>query len=226
MTTVERQNEVGGRALEGWEIVSVVSSFAIAEWIIAAFAGGGKAIGAVPVILALGFMIVSHRLRNESFRDLGFRFDNFVRALALLVLPMLAAVGVCIVIARWFHSPIDFSRWHPDLPLALQLALGFAWGLAQQYVLQGFLNRRVQLIWGRGWVGILLVAVIFSALHLPNPALVVATFIGGVIWAAIYQRVPNLFALAISHCLMTWVLVATIPPSALQHLRIGFRYFG
>jgi membrane protease YdiL (CAAX protease family) len=226
MTTVDEHLSVSGRSLAGWEIVSIISSFAIAEWITAAFAGAGKAIGAVPVVLALGFMIVSHRLRGESLRDLGFRFDNLFRGLALLLLPMLLAAGVCLVIARWFHSPIDFSRWHPSLPLALQLVLGLGWGLAQQYVLQGFINRRAQLIWGSGWVGILLVAAIFSALHLPNPALVAATLVGGVIWAAIYQRVPNLFALALSHCLMTWVLVATIPPSALQHLRIGFRYFG
>jgi hypothetical protein len=30
----------------------------------------------------------------------------------------------------------------------------------------------------------------------------------------------------VSHSLMTWVIVSTLPPSALHHLRIGFKYFG
>ena len=72
----------------------------------------------------------------------------------------------------------------------------------------------------------LLVAAVFSALHLPNIWLAVATFTGGVVWAVIYQRAPNLFALAVSHSMMTWVIVSTLPPAALHHLRIGFKYFG
>ena len=107
-----------------------------------------------------------------------------------------------------------------------QLLLGFGWGLVQQYVLQGFINRRAQLLWGPSWFSILLVAVIFAGLHLPNPWLTMITFAGGVIWAAVYQRAPNIFALAVSHSVMTWVLVSTLPASALNHLRIGFKYFG
>jgi membrane protease YdiL (CAAX protease family) len=51
------------------------------------------------------------------------------------------------------------------------------------------------------------------------------TFVGGVVWAFVYQRAPNLFALAVSHSVMTWVLVSTLPMQALNHLRIGFKYF-
>jgi membrane protease YdiL (CAAX protease family) len=53
-----------------------------------------------------------------------------------------------------------------------------------------------------------------------------ATFTGGLLWAYVYQRAPNLFAIGISHALMTWVLVSSVPPSALHNLRVGFKYFG
>jgi membrane protease YdiL (CAAX protease family) len=53
----------------------------------------------------------------------------------------------------------------------------------------------------------------------------VVTFVGGVVWAFVYQRQPNLFALALSHGVMTWVLVSALPASALNHLRIGLKYF-
>ena len=125
------------------------------------------------------------------------------------------------------RGEINFLRWHPGRPIASQLILGFGWGLVQQYVLQGFiLNRRVASHLGPGWLSALLVAIVFGGLHLPNPWLTLVTFAGGAIWAAVYQRAPNLFALAVSHSLMTWVLVSTLPASALNHLRIGFKYFG
>ncbi|PYS78750.1 MAG: hypothetical protein DMF66_05195, partial [Acidobacteria bacterium] len=78
----------------------------------------------------------------------------------------------------------------------------------------------------RGWASVLLVALIFAALHLPNPWLTVVTFAGGLLWAYVYQRAPNLLAVGISHSLMTWALVSSIPPSALHNLRVGFKYFG
>jgi membrane protease YdiL (CAAX protease family) len=219
-------SDAGERPLAVWEIASIVSSMFIAEWIAASVAGGSRFVVAIPITLAFAFMIVSHRLRNETLRDLGFRFDNFQRAGLLLLLPMVVVAVLCLTLGRWFGGQTNFQAWHAGTPVIVQLALGFGWGLAQQYVLQGFINRRAQLVLGRGWLSVLLVAAVFSALHLPNVWLAVATFTGGVVWAAVYQRAPNLFALAVSHSLMTWVIVATLPASALHHLRIGFKYFG
>ena len=78
---------------------------------------------------------------------------------------------------------------------------------------------------GRGWGSILMVGAIFGLLHLPNVWVTLITFLGGLIWAAIYQRVPNLFALAVTHSVMTWFVVSTLPPTALHHLRVGLGYF-
>ena len=219
-------SDAGERQLAAWEIASIGSSMLIAEWIGASVAGGSRFIVAIPITLAFAFMIVSHRLHHETLRDLGFRFDNFLPAGLLLLLPMVLVAVVCFVLGRRLGGQTNFHAWHAGTPIAVQLALGFGWGLAQQYVLQGFINRRAQVVLGKGWLSVLLVAAVFSALHLPNVWLAVATFTGGVVWAAVYQRAPNIFALALSHSLMTWVIVSTLPPSALHHLRIGFKYFG
>jgi len=218
--------DTGDRQLAAWEIASIVSSILIAEWIAASVAGGSRLIVVIPITLAFAFMIVSHWLRNETLRELGFRFDNFLQSGLLLLLPMILAGVLCLALGRWFGGRMNFLGWHAGTPLTGQLALGFGWGLVQQYVLQSFINRRAQLVLGRGWLSVLLVAAVFSALHLPNVWLVVATFAGGAVWAVVYQRAPNIFALAVSHSLMTWVIVATLPPSALHHLRIGLKYFG
>ena len=214
------------RSLAAWEIVSVVSSVLIAEWILSASAGRSKLIVAIPMTLAFGLIIYSHVLRGETTRELGLRLDNFLPALRLLLLPMMVISGIALLIGFFSGARLDFFRWHADRLIVFQLALGFGWGFLQQYVLQSFMNRRAQTIWGQGAVSVLVTAAIFSVLHFPNPWLMVITFVGGVVWAFVYQRQPNLLALAISHGVMTWVLVSALPPSALNHLRIGLKYFG
>ena len=219
------QLSLSDQSLAGWEIASVVSSILIAEWLAATAAGFSKAIIAVPVTLAILVIILSHRLRRESLRDIGFRFDNFARALLLLAVPVLVTALLCLLVGWRLGTPLNFLRWHSNRYLVLQLAVGFCWALAQQYVLQGFVNRRAMIVAGRGWGSILIVAAIFGMLHLPNMWITAITFIGGVIWATVYQRVPNLFAIAITHSVMTWFIVSTLPPTALHHLRVGLGYF-
>jgi membrane protease YdiL (CAAX protease family) len=212
------------RALAFWEIVSVASTALIAVWAVLTLATT-RWVLIVPVALAFSFIILSHRIRDESARDLGWRTDNFLEAVRLLLAPMLGAAVVMALIG-WFAGSLRFAvpekRWAILwLPFA-----GVAWGLVQQYVLQAFFNRRAQLVWGRGALSVLLVAFIFALIHLPNIWLAVATFAGGVVWGAVYQRAPNLPALALSHAVMTWVLISTVPQSMLQSLRVGFKYFG
>lgn len=210
----------GDRVLAAWEIASVTSSFLIAAWLILPFIGNDKVVWAIPVAMAFALMIGSHRARRETPRDIGWRTDNFFEAVRLLILPVLGVV-VVIFIAGWLVGSLRFeaSQFRPRF---LWLPL---WGLAQQYVMQGFINRRAQMIWGRGWASALLVALIFGLLHLPNLWLMVATFAGGLILALVYQRVPNLPALALAHGLVSLLMVSTLPTTALHSMRVGFKYF-
>lgn len=209
------------KSLAAWEIASVTSSFLIAEWMVLPFANNSKLVAAIPVGLAFALMLISHRVRRDSAREIGWRLDNFGRAARLLALPMLLAAIVLIGIGLMMKS-LRFDRENM-LEYALWLPL---WGLMQQYVLQGFINRRAQALFQRGWPSILLVALIFALLHLPNPWLCVATFAGGVLWAYVYQRAPNLPALALSHAVMSMLLALSLSPATLNSLRVGIKYFG
>ena len=213
------------RALALWEVVSVVASVLVAEWVVFALAGDSAWALLVPVTTVIAFMLLSHRARGETAYDVGWRLDNFWEAARLLAVPMLVC-GALLVAVGWYTSNLDFVRWEGGQSLFGVPVLSLLWGPLQQYALQGFINRRAQVVWGRGWRSVLLVALVFALLHLPNPWLTFATFAGGLLWAYVYQRAPNLLALGLSHALMTWVLISSVPPAALHNLRVGFKYFG
>lgn len=223
-TTLElaegRAANKGDRLVALWEVVSVTVSALLVGWAVSAFADSSRLIAAVPIALALGLMLFSHRQRGESPGSLGFRLDNFISCLRLLILPTLAAIAL-IVIASWLAgNGLSFR------PIRTRLFLVPAWALFQQYALQAYINRRAQLALGPGVWAAGIVAVVFGILHLPSPLLCPLALIGGFVWARVYQEYPNLLALAVSHTLVSWTLSLTIPKDLSHYLRIGFKFFG
>ncbi|HYG12299.1 MAG TPA: CPBP family glutamic-type intramembrane protease [Pyrinomonadaceae bacterium] len=206
------------------EISLVVLCVLVAEWAVLPFFGKNYLVGLIPVCAAFALMLLSHRACGETAREVGWRIDNLWQALRLLMPPMVAVI-LLLVLAGWLFGSLRMGGIRPGRSLVFTYFWLFCWGLLQQYSLQGFINRRAQMVWGRGSRSILLVASVFALLHLPNLWLMVATFSGGLLWAWVYQRAPNLFALAFSHSLMTIVLVTTMPYSSLHGMRVGYGYF-
>ncbi|GBC82726.1 hypothetical protein HRbin10_01857 [bacterium HR10] len=171
-------------------------------------------------LVAFSVAFLSNVTHGDGLREIGLRVDNLGRALRLLALPTGAAALAILALGLAFGSLNlgDRFLFHlKTLPL---------WALVQQYALQGFIHRRLQDLWGMGRRTVFSVATIFALLHLPNPVLVVGTFLGGYVWAWVFQREPNLFALAASHTLLSAVLANSLPASLLPNMKVGWGYWG
>src|SRR4029077_11011580 len=115
------------------------------------------------LLVALIAMALSHYARGDSLRTIGWRIDNLWLALRALLLPTLGAV-ILIATAGWAFGGFSSNKLH-DWHWLVWLPV---WALVQQYALQGFINLRAQIAFGIGYHSILLVALVFAMLHLPN----------------------------------------------------------
>ncbi len=103
------------------------------------------------------------------------------------------------------------------------LAYLVLWAAGQQFALQTVLLRESQAATSRG-KGIVLAAVVFAALHLPNPFLTAVTLLAAGAWCWIYDRHPNLLPLALSHACLTLFVVSCFDPALTGRLRVGYSY--
>ena len=168
---------------------------------------------ALPVVAVIGLTIA----HNRRMHDWGFKASAFWPALGWSALLTAAFGGMLWWAGRQFGPPP-----HRDAPL-LDFLYVVVWGGAQQFVLQTVVFREAQSAARQAAVPV--AAAIFAAFHLPNPFLVVVTFLGGLIWCAIYGRYPNIVPLALSHAASTVIILMSFNASVTNALRTGWRYF-
>jgi membrane protease YdiL (CAAX protease family) len=157
---------------------------------------------------------VWHDLRHE---DWGFSWPALApglwRASAVTFAAVLAILAAGAGVGT-LHDRRDFLG---------NLAPLVLWGGAQQWVLQTTVLREAQRASSRA-KGIVIAALLFGAVHLPNPFLAPVTGVAALIWCWLYDRHPNIIPLALSHGLGTLALRYAFDEAITGRLRIGAAY--
>ena len=146
----------------------------------------------------------------------GLRRSQFLPALWASVWVTAAAVAL-IHTAGWAAGTLQ-PRWRWS-----SLAFLVPWAAGQQLALQTVLLREAQAVSGRR-KGIALAALVFGALHLPNPFLAPVTLVAALVWCFLYDRHPNWLPLAFSHALATLVILHSFDANVTGRLRVGYAY--
>jgi membrane protease YdiL (CAAX protease family) len=168
----------------------------------------------------LALLAYSHWRADEGWREIGFRLDTFWPALRLL-LPVVVVGCAAIWSAALVLRQHGFSS--PGAARGLSPVF-LAFGIAQQYVMLGFIFKRMQRVADVRSAPVL-TAVIFALLHLPNVFLTAVTFVWGGVACLVYRRSPNIWANGLVHGLMSTLIYQQLPHSVTHGLRVGMAYF-
>jgi membrane protease YdiL (CAAX protease family) len=167
----------------------------------------------VPIALVVALTVL-YNLRHHEW---GFSAPTLPaslwRTLAVTLVMVLAVLGAGAALGT-LHDRRDFLG--SLAPLVL-------WGGAQQWVLQTVVLREAQRATSPRR-GILVAALLFGAIHLPNPFLAPVTAAAALVWCRLYDRYGNIIPLALSHGLGTLALRYAFDDAITGRLRIGASY--
>src|SRR5262245_59952581 len=144
------------------ELACMVLVVELIEWAVPLMGNNATAYGGLALIIAV-LMAVCLLRDGLSAGQLGIRLDNFIPALGdllpFLIVFVLAMVSIGLVCGS---VKLGARFWS-------MLAIVPPWALLQQYMLLAFANHRFRVLLDGGESTAIATAMLFGALHLPNP---------------------------------------------------------
>jgi membrane protease YdiL (CAAX protease family) len=153
------------------------------------------------LLMLLGLLIYSKQSRKESWKDQGFRLDNWAPAFKKILIFTLPLIIIFSVI--WSQRFTINLKFYSHVEFWLKLSTYLIWAFFQQYIALAFFFRRLRDVFSPHYVpAIFLSAVLFSLAHLPNQPLVIFSFFGGLLWSWIYHKYNNLLVIVLVHAVI------------------------
>jgi membrane protease YdiL (CAAX protease family) len=173
-------------------------------------------------MVLLAAVLSSHFLHRDKLRDLGLSWQG-LEASARLVLPLALALYLPFLIYGFASHTLVVSL--PGRRIAVMFANYALWCLFQQYMMQSYFHHRLEGLVSNPHRRSLLLALMFGAAHIPNPILMIATTLGGFIFAEVFARHRNIWPLALAQAVGGFLTGALSPPALIHNMRVGPGYF-
>lgn len=170
----------------------------------------------------LAAVLFSQWLYGDTLEGMGLTGREF-RSCVRASLPVLAVVIVgAVSYGLWTHG----SAARLASPRVWLMFAGYVvWCSFQQFLTQSYFHRRLMKVMESPHLRSFAIGLLFAGAHIPNPVLMAATFAGGVVFAEIFTRHPNIWPLAFVQA-VAGILIGALSPSWMTHsMRVGPGYF-
>ncbi|WP_173138417.1 CPBP family intramembrane glutamic endopeptidase [Kibdelosporangium persicum] len=204
----------------GAEITTGRRAYLLAEFVvlffgtIAAFAAFAQGVSPIPFLVVLGVVSVLYLVRQKSFDRKDFLRPEAVRGqlrpmLALWVLAAVVAVAAVAILLP--DDLFGLPASNPWLWLAIAIGYPLLSVYPQELIYRAFMFHRYSAVFGTGAGMVVASAAAFGFAHIifGNWFAVVATTVGGLLFASRYARSRSLLAVSIEHGLYG-VLIFTV----------------
>ena len=146
------------------------------------------------------------KYENWDHFKLGLRHDNFKKAIPVYSVFTILAVGFIF----WLDS--QFMIGSPSSgPVILQKLLFFLpISFMQEFAFRAFLIPRLQILFKDAFTIVFVNTLLFTFIHIIYPGLGIVlplTFLGGIFFAILYLKYPNLLLIGLSHSAINIVAV-------------------
>ncbi len=152
----------------------------------------------------LAVVLLSHIAHRDTPRKLGLTTVD-LRANAEVALPLMAALYLPLLAYGFARHTLALVA--PGTQTLEWFTSYGLWAAFQQYLAQSYFHNRL------------------SAAHIPNPVLMAATTIGGIIFSEAFARHRNIWPLALAHTAGAFLIAAVAPASLIHNMRVGPGYF-
>lgn len=171
-------------------------------------------------IAALVVLVISVLVSHPRPDELGIGWRGMKGA--SWVVPLAAIVcGFGILVAAKFGT---LSVLYGPKPVYWHSVFYAIWALEQQFILNSFFYKRFEHLLGDTTISVVVTALLFSLVHIPNPVLVPATFLGGILFVETFRRWRNIYPIALAHAMFGLTLAITIPDHWIRHMRVGLGF--
>ena len=169
-----------------------------------------------PIALVIPAVLVA--LSRPTAYELGLSWRPFLSSFWILPAAVaLSALGIFLAQGAGVFHELD----KPDLA---HVSGYVTWTIYQQFLLQDYFMPRLSRLLSTD-AAIAIAAALFSAAHLPNVPLTIATLLWGVISCILFRRYRSLYIIGIAQGILGLCFAMCVPDVFLHHMRVGLGYF-